>query len=44
MQMLIAGEWCDASDGGTIDIVNPGTGALIDRDNVQQFYNPESVF
>jgi lactaldehyde dehydrogenase len=31
MQMLIAGEWCDASDGGTIEIINPGTGALIDR-------------
>ena len=31
MQMLIAGEWCDASDGGTIEIRNPGTGALIDR-------------
>jgi acyl-CoA reductase-like NAD-dependent aldehyde dehydrogenase len=31
MQMLIAGEWCDAPDGGTLDILNPGTGALIDR-------------
>ena len=31
MQMLIAGEWCDASDGATIAIHNPGTGALIDR-------------
>ena len=31
MRMLVAGEWCDASDGATIAVLNPGTGALIDR-------------
>ena len=29
MRMLIAGEWCDASDGTTFDVVDPGTGAVI---------------
>jgi lactaldehyde dehydrogenase len=31
MRMLVASEWCDASDGATIAVLNPGTGALIDR-------------
>jgi acyl-CoA reductase-like NAD-dependent aldehyde dehydrogenase len=31
MRMLVAGEWCDASDGATIAVLNPGSGALIDR-------------
>ena len=31
MRMLVAGEWCDASDGATIAVINPGTGAVIDR-------------
>jgi lactaldehyde dehydrogenase len=30
LRMLIAGDWCEASDGGTIDVYNPGSGALID--------------
>jgi acyl-CoA reductase-like NAD-dependent aldehyde dehydrogenase len=30
MRMLIAGEWCEASDGAVIDVVDPGTGELID--------------
>ncbi len=30
MRMLIASEWCEASDGATIDVVDPGTGQLID--------------
>ena len=29
MRMLIAGEWCDASDGKTFDVMDPGTGAVI---------------
>jgi lactaldehyde dehydrogenase len=28
--MLIAGEWRDASDGGRIDVVDPGNGEVID--------------
>ena len=27
--MLIAGEWCDAEDGGTGDVLNPATGEII---------------
>ena len=30
MRMLIAGEWCAASDGAVIDVVDPGTGEVID--------------
>jgi acyl-CoA reductase-like NAD-dependent aldehyde dehydrogenase len=30
MRMLVAGEWRNASDGGEIDVVDPGTGELID--------------
>jgi len=30
-QMIIAGELCNASDGGTTEIRNPATGALVDR-------------
>ena len=30
MRMLIAGGWCEASDGATIAVRNPGTGDLID--------------
>src|SRR6185436_4484312 len=30
-QMIIAGERCDASDGGTTEIRNPATGELVDR-------------
>ncbi len=30
-QMLIDGAWCDASDGGTFDSVNPSTGAVWSR-------------
>lgn len=28
-QMLIAGEWCDAEDGGTGEVHNPATGEII---------------
>ena len=28
-QMSIAGEWCDAEDGGTADILNPATGEVM---------------
>ena len=28
-QMLIAGEWCDAEDGATADVLNPATGEVI---------------
>jgi lactaldehyde dehydrogenase len=31
MRMLIAGAWCDASDGATIAVRNPGTGQVIDE-------------
>ena len=31
MRMLVAGEWCDASDGATITVLNPGTRAVIDQ-------------
>jgi acyl-CoA reductase-like NAD-dependent aldehyde dehydrogenase len=31
MRMLVAGAWCDASDGATLAVRNPGTGALIDH-------------
>jgi acyl-CoA reductase-like NAD-dependent aldehyde dehydrogenase len=30
MRMLIDGEWCDASDGGTITVENPSTRAALD--------------
>src|SRR4030095_6315563 len=30
-QMFIAGEWRDASDGATRDILNPATGEVVDR-------------
>jgi acyl-CoA reductase-like NAD-dependent aldehyde dehydrogenase len=30
MRMLIGGEWCEASNGATIDILDPGTGAHVD--------------
>ena len=42
MRMLVAGAWCDASDGATIAVRNPGTGGLIDhvpdatRDDVER--------
>jgi succinate-semialdehyde dehydrogenase/glutarate-semialdehyde dehydrogenase len=29
--MIIAGEWCDASDGATSEIRNPATGETVDR-------------
>jgi lactaldehyde dehydrogenase len=29
--MLVAGEWCDASDGATIAVRNPGNGAVLDH-------------
>ena len=28
-QMWIAGEWCDAEDGATADILNPATGEVM---------------
>ena len=28
-QMMIAGEWCDAEDGATADVLNPATGEVI---------------
>jgi acyl-CoA reductase-like NAD-dependent aldehyde dehydrogenase len=28
-QMMIAGDWCDAEDGATADILNPATGEVI---------------
>ena len=28
-QMLVAGEWCDAEDGATSDVLNPATGEVI---------------
>ncbi len=31
MKMLIGGQWRDASDGGTFEVVNPATGEVIDR-------------
>jgi acyl-CoA reductase-like NAD-dependent aldehyde dehydrogenase len=31
MEMLIAGQWVEASDGAWMDIRNPGTGKVIDR-------------
>ena len=31
MQMIIAGEWRDASDGGATEIKNPATGDVVDR-------------
>src|SRR6516165_1656163 len=31
MQMIIAGERCSASDGGTTEIRNPATGEVVDR-------------
>ena len=30
MKMLIGGQWRDASDGATLDVLNPATGAVID--------------
>ena len=30
MKMLIGGQWRDASDGKTLDVVNPATGEIID--------------
>ena len=30
-QMLINGDWVDASDGGTFDSVNPSTGEIWSR-------------
>ena len=30
-KMIIAGEWCDASDGGMTEIRNPATGEVVDR-------------
>ena len=30
-RLLIAGQWCDAASGKTIDVVNPATGAVIGR-------------
>jgi succinate-semialdehyde dehydrogenase/glutarate-semialdehyde dehydrogenase len=30
-KMIIAGEWCDASDGGVKEIRNPATGEVVDR-------------
>ena len=30
-KMIIAGEWCDASDGGVKEIRNPATGEIVDR-------------
>jgi len=29
MRMLIGGEWCDASDGASFEVVDPGTGTVI---------------
>jgi len=31
MKMLIDGQWVEASDGATLEVRNPGTGAVIDR-------------
>ena len=31
MRMLVAGDWCDASNGATIAVLNPGTGIVIDH-------------
>ena len=28
-QMSIAGEWCDAEDGATAEILNPATGEIM---------------
>ncbi len=30
-RLLIAGQWCDAASGKTLDVVNPATGAVIGR-------------
>ena len=30
-QMIIGGEWCNASDGATTEIRNPATGEIVDR-------------
>jgi succinate-semialdehyde dehydrogenase/glutarate-semialdehyde dehydrogenase len=30
-KLIIAGEWCDAADGGTAEIRNPATGKVVDR-------------
>ena len=35
--MLIAGEWCDAEDGATADVLNPATGEVIATTSDNQY-------